>query len=259
MSDFFKSGAFLGNGLASFAMGAHVAPMVESKPAGTSEGPDANKPDNMLENNGGEPAEPAKPAKEMTVELANKMLLEAAQAKAKSDSLESAAEAVMDWARGGDTSFDALDGYALALAGITEDEDDDDITDEQDDAYNAAWSNFADFMVGAGADGDEVVSLCDDGDDDAAASIASSLAGLSDDDEAQLVFAFSAGGDSAMTEAVEKVFRHGKMVLKRKPTHRVVLSSKQKAALKKARMKANTSAAKLSRLKTMKLRRKRLG
>lgn len=256
MSDFFKSGAFLGNGLASFAMGAHVAPMVESTPAVTSEDPNANKPDNMLENNSGKPAEPAK---EMTVELANKMLLEAAQAKAKSDSLESAAEAVMEWARGGDTSFDALDGYALALAGITEDEEDDDITPEQDDAYNAAWSSFADFMVGAGADADEVVSLCDDGDDDAAASIASSLASLSDDDEAQLVFAFSAGGDSAMTEAVEKVFRHGKMVLKRKPTHRVVLSAKQKAALKKARMKANTSAAKLSRLKTMKLRRKRLG
>lgn len=256
MSDFFKSGAFLGNGLASFAMGANVAPMLESKPAGISEELNTDKPDNMLENNGGKPAEPAK---EMTVELANKMLLEAAQTKAKSDSLESAAEAVMEWARGGNTSFDALDGYALALAGITEDEDDDDITEEQDDAYNDAWSNFADFMVGAGADADEVVSLCDDGDDDAAASIASSLEDLSDDDEAQLVFAFSAGGDSAMTEAVEKVFRHGKMVLKRKPTHRVVLSSKQKAALKKARMKANTSAAKLSRLKTMKLRRKRLG
>lgn len=250
MTDIFTSGQLLGGGLASYAMGAKVGMLEAVKPP-QNPAPEQQKP--ILES-------PGKPAPvEMTFELANQMLLEAAQTQAASSALENAADAVFSWADGDDHSFDALDGYALALAGIAEDATDDDITDAQDDLYNDAWANFANFMVAAGLDEDEVSSLCDDGDDDAAEDIASSLAELGDDDRSGLIFAFSSSANSAMTEAVKKVVRAGKVVLIRKRARPRRLTSAQRAALKKARMKAHTSGANLSRMKSLKLRAKRIG
>lgn len=246
--DAFSSGSFMGHGLAEFAMGKSAA-MLESTPPVTTPPPGVN--DALLEGR--------KPPKEMTTELAQQMLLEAAQKQVQTGQLEDAAEAVIEWAKSGDTSFEALDGYALALAGVSDDDDEDDITDAQTDDYNAAWASFANFMIAAGVDEDDVASVCDDADDDAAASVAAAIAELSDDEQEELVFAFSAGGDAAMTEAVVKVVRDGKVVLKRKPIRPRRLNAAQRAALKKARRKANTAAAKLARRKSMKLRAKRIG
>ena len=253
MTDIFKSGQLLGGGLAGFAMGAKV-PMVEAVKLPTT----SEELQQMLESARAKPPEAA-PPKEMTFELANQMLLEAAQTAAASSLLENAADAVFSWADGDDKSFDALDGYALALAGIPEDATDDEITDAQDDLYNDVWGDFADFMIAAGLDSDLVSSLCDDGDDDAASTIADSLSGLGDDDRSALIFAYSSSANSAMTEAVKKVVRHGEVVLLRKRARPRRLTSAQRAALKKARMKAHTASANLSRMKSLKLRAKRIG
>ena len=53
----------------------------------------------------------------------------------------------------GDLTFDSLDGFVQAIAGISDD-DDSEVTEEQDDAYNEAWANVADFLAACGVDDD---------------------------------------------------------------------------------------------------------
>jgi len=242
--DNFTARMFSGSGLAEFAMG--KTPMFESaasKPA------DSAKP----------PVVEKEPPVTMTIDLAHKMLLEAATQRTTSANLEEAAEAVIEWAQGDDKTVDGLDGFALAIAGIDESTTEEDITDAQADDYNAAWAYFADFLVAAGMDDADVTSLCDDGDDEAAKAVADELAAMPDDELDELVFTFSESGDTSMTEAVVKVVRQGKVVLKRKRIRPRRLNSAQRAALKKARRKANTAGAKIARRKSMKLRAKRIG
>lgn len=243
--DIFSSGSFRGNGLAEYAMGKPTE-MLES----LRQDPPPPGNDPLLESRDG--------GKGLTVELAQEALLEAAKKQVNTGLLEDAAEAVIEWANGSDKSFEALDGYALALAGVSEDDEEDDITDAQVDDYNASWANFANFMVAVGVDEEDISSVCDDADDDAAASVANTIAELSEEEQDELIFAFSAGGDEAMNEAVVKVVRNGKVVLKRKPVRPRRLNAAQRAALKKARRKANTAGAKIARRKSMKLRAKRI-
>lgn len=251
---FFTGGSHLSMGMHALAMGAQ---MLESKGTVEQEQP---KP-------GAEPPEPQKPAPTdqilenkkpvMTLEIAHQMIVEAATTNARQNALSGIAEAVMQWAAGSNPSFDDLDGYAMALAGIGD--DDADPTDEQDDAYNAVWSNICDFLVAAGLDDDTISELVDDEDDDAAATVASDLNSLTDSDADELIATFSVSQDDAMLEAVQEVVRHGKAMRIKKRIRPRRLTSLQKQALKKARMKAHTASANLSRKKSMTLRRKRFG
>lgn len=169
-------------------------------------------------------------------------------------------DAVFSWADSGDLTFDSLDGFVQAIAGISDD-DDSEVTEEQDDAYNEAWANVADFLAACGVDDDLIEALADDEDDDAAADVGASIAGLDSDDRDELEAAFVVAGtsDEMLTEAFKKVVRNGEIKLIRKRLRKKRLTAAQKSALKKARRKAQTGAAKLARKKSMKLRRKRLG
>ncbi|QCR38736.1 hypothetical protein [Nissabacter sp. SGAir0207] len=240
MSNFFQSGALLADGLKAFAMGAKAEPAAMLEGVATSDAPPAE--------------EPVK--EEISLEAAHQMILEAAAAVVASNQLGDAAQAVFSWADGDDHSYDALDGYAQAEAGIG---DDSDPTDDQLDAYFTVLGNMADFMVAAGADEDAVQALFDDEDDDIAASLGDEFQALDDSDRSELVTAYSLSSNSAMTEAVEKVVRKGKVVLIRKPFKKRHMTSAQRMALKKARSKAFTAQAKLHRAKSMKLRAKRIG
>ncbi|MQJ01483.1 hypothetical protein EI062_27360, partial [Escherichia coli] len=106
-----------------------------------------------------------------------------------------------------------------------------------------------------------IEALADDEDDDAAADVGASIAGLDSDDRDELEAAFVVAGtsDEMLTEAFKKVVRNGEIKLIRKRLRKKRLTAAQKSALKKARRKAQTGAAKLARKKSMKLRRKRLG
>lgn len=242
---FFQGGALRADALASFAMGAKPnAAMLESAKAGENQ------------------AEAQAPAgghgkQEMSLEQAHQMILEAVAASVKSNDLSDAAQAVFDWADSDDTSYDNLDGFAQALAGI--DEDNDDPTEDQLDAYYDALGNMANFFVAMGADDDTVAALFDDEDDDIAASLATEVKGLDEDDRAALVSAYALSGNEAMTEALEKVVRAGKWLTIRKPFRKRRQTAAQRMALKKARSKAHSAQAKLHRAKSMKLRAKRLG
>ncbi|PLR29959.1 hypothetical protein CYR55_22525 [Chimaeribacter californicus] len=236
--NFFQSGALRSDGLTAFAMGAKAPeqPMLESV------------------TNNAPPAE--EPKKEITLEEAHQMILEKAAAAVATNQLADAAQAVFSWADGDDHSYDALDGYAQAEAGIG---DDTDPTDDQLDAYFTVLGNMADFMVAAGADEDAVQALFDDEDDDIAGSLGTEFQGLDDADRSELITAYSLSADDSMVEAVEKVVRKGKVVLIRKPFKKHHMTSAQRMALKKARSKAFTAQAKLHRAKSMKLRAKRIG
>jgi hypothetical protein len=265
--NFFETGAFLGNGLTRFAMSQDPIQLMESARAPQQPAPepkpepepvpdpthapqpDPARVDPMLEGRGGK----------MTIEQVHQLILEAANRSAAQNDLSNAADAVFAWADGGLLTYDELDGYAQAIAGISD--DDDEVTDEQEDAYNYAWANIANFLAACGVDDELIEALADDEDDDAASEVGAALADLDgeDRDEIEAAFVVAGSSDDMLTEAFKKVVRNGEVKLIKKRLRKKRLTAAQKSALKKARRKANTGAAKLARKKSMKLRRKRLG
>ena len=157
--NFFQSGAFLGNELSRFALNADPVQLMES--ARASDQPPTepeinNNPEQAAQINENVPPDRApeqilegKEGKEWTVEQAHQMILEAANRSAMQNALSNAADAVFAWADSGDLTFDSLDGFVQAIAGISDD-DDTEVTEEQDDAYNEAWANVADFLAACG-------------------------------------------------------------------------------------------------------------
>lgn len=269
--NYFESGKFLGNGLARFAMSQDPVQLLESARTSTepetTPAPEPNPapaaapvqepaptpapatPDPLLEGRGAN----------MTIEQVHQLILEAANRSAAQNALSNAAEAVFAWADGGDHSYDALDGFVQAIAGISD--DDDYVTDEQEDAYNDAWGDVANFLAACGVDDELIEALADDEDEDAASAVGSAVSSLDDEDRDELEAAFVVAGsaDDMLTEAFKKVVRNGEIKLIKKRLRKKRLTAAQKSALKKARRKAHTGAAKLARKKSMKLRRKRLG
>lgn len=271
-NNYFESGAFLGNGLGSFAMSATPTQLLESalkpepapapapEPVPVSVPAPAPAPAPAFALTDAEKSFLESRRREKTVEDLHQLILEAAGKDAMKNALSNAADAVFAWADGGDHSFDALDGFVQAAAGITDDNDDP--TDEQVDVYNNMWGNVADFLAACGVDDDSIELLADDEDDDAAASVASAVAGIDTDDRDEVEAAFVVAGssdDDMLTEAFKKVVRNGEIKLIRKPLRKRIMSSAQKAALKKARLKSHTGAAKMARKKSMKIHLKRLG
>lgn len=181
------------------------------------------------------------------------LLLEAVNRAANEADRGTAAAAVIEWARSGDASYLAFDDYAMAMAGI---EDDEDPSDEQVDDYNDFLNLMADAAVALGASEDDVTAMIDDEDDAAAATVMDVVLGMNEDGEAEAITAFSLKS-GLMLEAVKKVIRGGKVKLIKKPVRKRRLTGAQRSALKKARMKAHTSAAKVARAKSMKQRRRR--
>lgn len=244
MDKFFQGGALRGDELAAYGMGAKPnAAMLESAKSTVNPGDKDTIPLNQK--------------KPMTLEEAHTAILEAVAANVKSNALSDSAQAVFDWADGDDHSYDALDGSAQALAGI--DDDVDDPTDDQLDAYYDQLGNMANFLIAIGADEDEVAAMFDDEGDDIAASMATQIAAMDESDRAELISAFSLSGNDAMTEALVKVVRGGQWMSIRKPFRKRRRTAAQKMALKMARRKSHSAQARLHRAKSMKIRAKRLG
>ncbi|EHK0700003.1 hypothetical protein ICL29_004009 [Salmonella enterica] len=261
--NFFESGAHLGNGLTRYAMSQDPIQLLESSRAANQPTPEPTPeptpdPEPTPTPTPGDPLLESRGAN-MTLEQVHQIILEAANRSATQNDLSNAADAVFAWADGGDLTYEALDGFAQAIAGISD--DDDSVTDEQEDAYNSAWGNIANFLAACGVDDELIEALADDEDNDAAADVGEAIAGLDDEDRDELEAAFVVAGsaDDMLTEAFKKVVRNGEVKLIPKRLRKKRLTAAQKNALKKARRKAHTGAAKLARKKSMKLRRKRLG
>lgn len=170
-----------------------------------------------------------------------------------------AASLLLDWASDGEPTWVDFSSLAISFADLPDLEDDDeDYTDDQVDAYNEALSELAYAAIALGANQDDVTSMIDDEDDDAASAVFDSLSDVDDDDDAIGQYTIAGDDDDALFEAPKiKVVRGGKVKLIRKRIRKLRRTSKQKAAIKKARRKAQTSTAKLHRRKSMNLRKKR--
>lgn len=233
MSNFFESGAgrqngVFGQGMPMFLESASKDAQQQQPPAGgTTDQPDDEK-----------------------------MMLEAVNRAADESDRSMAAAAVLEWARGGDTSYEAFDDMAMAMAGIGEDDDDADPSDEQIEEYNDYLELMAHAAVSFGASKNDVQAMIDDEDDDAADSVADALAGLNEDKDDEAITAFSLKSD-LMMESVVKVIRNGEVKLIKKNVRKRRITPAQRTALKKARMKAHSSAARVARAKSMKQRKRR--
>ncbi|MGL5103054.1 MAG: hypothetical protein ACRC6N_11095 [Plesiomonas sp.] len=231
---FFQAGGLLNSDLSLFATPAGQAAMLESNQNNKQNAPkNAEKPS----------------------EKNSDALLEAVGKKAQQDSRGVAAAAVIEWAQNGDGSFDSFDELAIGLAGI-DTENEDDLTDDQVDDYNKWLSLMADAAVSLGANQADVTEMIDGADDDAASTVIDDI-DTEDDDEAVAEFSVTGDDDGAMMEANVKVVRNGVVKLIKKRPRPRRMSSAQKSALKKARMKAHSASAKTARKKSMKLRSKR--
>lgn len=178
--------------------------------------------------------------------------------------------AVLTWVDEGDFSHGAL--YDL-VAGVSDLDGDDDWTDEETGIWDALWPQVADALLSLGAKEASVKEFLDKEDDDAGERLGGFLSGLMDEESAsddEIVAAFAAGESSIFESAGQedsifeaafkkvKVVRGGKVVIKKKRiSGRAHLSAKQKAALKKARRRSNSAAARLARKKAMRVRKQR--
>ncbi len=93
-----------------------------------------------------------------------------------------------------------------------------------------------------------IEALADDEDDDAAADVGASIAGLDSDDRDELEAAFVVAGtsDEMLTEAFKKVVRNGEIKLIRKRLRKKRLTAcSQKSGAEKSASKSSTGAAKL--------------
>jgi hypothetical protein len=180
--------------------------------------------------------------------------------------------AVLAWVDGGDFAFNNLDECLVA---ITDMDGEDGLTEDEMNVYEDIWPMTVDAMLSLGADPENVVEFLSNEDGDSGEKLGGFLGNVMDnmpstDDEIITTFATGEDGvifecangtegiDDQILEAVykkAKVIRGGKVMIKKKRiSGKVRLSAAQKAGLKKARRKANTSAAKQKRKKSNKQR-----
>lgn len=199
------------------------------------------------------------------------------EAVAERTEREQAAASLLDWAHGGGTpDSESFDSIALALMDAslfdgsdstfktTQRRETDGLTTDEVDEYNRWLQIVAETAVQMGANVDDVVSMIDADDNKAAQKVMDVISGIADEDQAIVKVATAALTDvwsaddayaSLMTEsAMKKVVRRGQIMLKRKIPKIVYLSSAQRAALSKARLKAQTTSAKIMRAHSMKIR-----
>lgn len=178
-----------------------------------------------------------------------------------------AAALVQQWAdddglEDGETLADRL--FALCV-GMVDENKDGEIGNEEMPALLSLLEQVGEYLLYHGADDDDVNALLNDWDDATAERVrdvvVSSLPDSGDDgaDDAN-AFTFGDGATEAVLDAASyrqvAAVRDGKRVMvKKRIAGTVRLSGAQKAALKKARMKAQSSDAKRKRAKSMRLRR----
>jgi len=164
----------------------------------------------------------------------------------------------LTWVEDEDYSFDAL---SAIVAGIVNDDDDDDgeTTDDEEAEYNGLMAATAEALVSLGGKPANVSEFIDDENDEAGEKLGEYIQDKIDgvpSDDATLVSHFAVKKDIVFDAAI-KTIRDGKVVLKKKRLKKKRMSPKQRMALKKAQKKANSSAAKRKRAKSMKIRKSR--
>lgn len=195
---------------------------------------------------------------------------------ARASSRARAMSALLSWVEDGDYTYGALDETVIAVADL---DGDFELSEEDEDEYNFIWAEMGDALLSLGVDLKDAQELVDGPGkdaDDAAARIGAGLSKMLDEEEADdesLITGFAMGEDAILENVADdatlhgimeatykrrKVVRDGKVqIVRKRVSGKVRLSAAQKASLKKARRKANTSKAKLKRRKAMRIRQRR--
>lgn len=158
----------------------------------------------------------------------------------------------------GESLGDRLRAMLVAAVDVNHDGE---VSEDEQELLDYVLSTSADFLTEMGADETDVQALLEDFDDGAAWRVRDLLNDNFAADDIDLD-SFVFGDESAVFDAAYKkmtAVRHGKKVIINKRISGVVkLSAKQKLAIKKAQMRSSSPVAKLSRRKSMAVR-KRLG
>lgn len=161
----------------------------------------------------------------------------------------------------GETFADRFDGLMI---GICDQDKDGEISDDEMDVIELAYNAAAEYFAQKGVADEDIDALINNGDADAAERIIEFLINVAPDGEGAELdeinnFGFDAESDEAAYDATYKrrmVIRNGKKtIIRKRVSGKVRLSSKQKAAIRKAQKKAHSGAARRARLKSMKKRR----
>ena len=156
----------------------------------------------------------------------------------------------------GETLADRLISY---FVGIADEDADGELSEDDQAVIEQAMESAGDYMESLGVDASDIDSLLNDRDEDAAERVQDLLkSAFADMDSAEGDERID--GDTVAFDATYKkkrVVRGGKMTwVKKRVSGNVRLSAKQKLGLKKTRRKANSTAARHKRMKSMRLRKK---
>jgi hypothetical protein len=170
-----------------------------------------------------------------------------------------AANAIQAWKETDDLGDDETNAERLMnlFVGIVDANKDGEISEEESN-YLEALLNYAwDYLSERGIDEDDIESLLNDFDADAADRVMDLLNGESDDDDLDS-FAFGDDEQEAVFDAVYKnvaAVRGGKKVrLRKKISGSVRLTAKQKVAIRKMQLKSHSAGAQMKRMKSLKVR-----
>lgn len=164
----------------------------------------------------------------------------------------------------GETLADRL--LAL-LAGLADQDGDDDLTPDEEEVLNLLAQAFADLLVSMGVTEADAIAVLVDGDDAAAQRIVELLQDQDLEDNAAIdSFVFGPAAtqsllDSASGQLLDAVYRkklvvrQGKKVrINKRISGNVHRSAAQKVAIRKAMRKAHSAKARMMRMKSMKVR-----
>lgn len=125
-----------------------------------------------------------------------------------------------------------------------------------DDVYSEMFSFVGDALISLGAKAESVIAFINTDDEDAGYAVGDQLEAVMDEldvSDNELITRFAVGG-AVLDDAKKKVVRNGETVFISKKKRKKRQSAAQRAALKKARMKAHKAGARKSRAKSMKKR-----
>lgn len=178
-----------------------------------------------------------------------------------------AASVISEWAETSDEDLDdgeTLGDRLLTLLMAAVDEDgDEELNETEQEMLDAVLMAAEEYLAAHGVDDADITGLLDDWSEDAAVRARDAIAGtLPDGEEADrdlTDFAFDAEATTAVFDAVVRKmvsFKHGKKAVRsRRISGRPKkMSPKQRAALRKARSKSNSSRAKRWRAVSLKKR-----
>ncbi|EHU8077701.1 TPA: hypothetical protein ACMDRZ_003057 [Vibrio cholerae] len=200
--------------------------------------------------------QPQKPKADGAYVIPEQILDDASDDLAEKQIRANGMAAALTWMEDEDASYENFEAIVAGLADVDEDGE---VTEPEEELFNDILNFAADALVELGANAENVQSFINDESEQAGEKLHAYLSeklssNEKSDDELITEYAVKA---KLVLDATQRVIRDGKVKLIKKPLKKKRLSSAQRAALKKARRKANNSGARRKRAKSMKARRQR--